>query len=64
MGTGLILGSLLLDVAYLLEFGSDVVNVEIPPDDPADPVVTVPVRYSLRTQRVFASLIYRFGRRP
>jgi hypothetical protein len=47
-GTGLILGPLLLDVAYLLEFGSD----------------TVPVEFSLRTQRVFASLIYRFGRRP
>ncbi len=61
VGTGLILGSLLLDVAYLLEFGNDVVNVPIPGDDAGG---TVPVQFSLRTQRVFASVIYRFGRRP
>jgi len=61
VGTGLILGSLLLDVAYLLEFGSEVVNVPIPGDDAG---ATVPVQFSLRTQRVFASVIYRFDRRP
>jgi hypothetical protein len=64
VGTGLILGSLLLDVAYLLEFGDDVVPVEVPSDVPSDAVTTVPVRYSLRTQRFFASIIYRFSGRP
>jgi hypothetical protein len=64
VGTGIILGSLLLDVAYLLEFGNDLVPIEVPSDDPDGPVMTVPVRYSLRTQRFFASVIYRFsGRR-
>jgi long-subunit fatty acid transport protein len=40
VGTGVILGSLLLDVAYLREFGE------------------------VKTQRLFASLIYRYGGRP
>jgi hypothetical protein len=63
VGTGLILGPLLLDVAYLLEFGSDVVNTPVP--DPTEGTGgTVPVRNSLRTQRFFASVIYRFGGRP
>jgi hypothetical protein len=63
VGTGLILGPLLLDVAYLLEFGSDVVAFPVP--DPTDDTpTTVPVRFSLRTQRFFASVIYRFGGRP
>jgi hypothetical protein len=62
-GTGLILGKLLLDVAYLLEFGSDVVPIDVPSDTGGEDTV-VPVEFSLRTQRVFASLIYRFGRRP
>ncbi len=63
-GTGLILGSLLLDVAYLLEFGSDTVPVAVEPPEGEDGGTIVPVEFSLRTQRVFASLIYRFGRRP
>jgi hypothetical protein len=63
VGTGLILGPLLFDVAYLLEFGSDVVDVPVP-DPTNDTPTTVPVRFSLRTQRFFASVIYRFGGRP
>jgi hypothetical protein len=63
-GTGLILGSLLVDVAYLLEFGSDTVPVDVGPSESEDGSPIVPVEFSLRTQRVFASLIYRFGRRP
>jgi hypothetical protein len=62
-GTGLILGSLLLDVAYLLEFGADVVDVEVEPTGAEARALTVPVQYSLRTQRVFASVIYRFDLR-
>ena len=62
VGTGLILGSLLLDVAYLLEFGSDVVNVPVEPGSETSSG-SVPVQYTLRTQRVFASVIYRFDRR-
>ena len=64
VGTGLILGSLLLDVAYLLEFGDDLVSIDVPSDDPDGPGMTVPVRYTLRTQRFFASVIYRFSGRP
>ncbi|MCG6922893.1 MAG: hypothetical protein LJF15_17680 [Acidobacteria bacterium] len=64
VGTGLILGSLLLDMAYLLEFGDDLVPIDVPSDDPDGPVTTVPVRYSLRTQRFFASVIYRFSGHP
>jgi hypothetical protein len=64
VGTGLILGSLLLDMAYLLEFGDDLVPIDVPSEDPDGPVTTVPVRYSLRTQRFFASVIYRFSGRP
>jgi hypothetical protein len=63
VGTGLILGSLLLDVAYVLEFGSDVVRVDVPSETTSNAFEQVPVRYSLRTQRFFASLIYRFGDR-
>jgi len=62
-GTGLILGPLLLDVAYLLEFGSDIVPVAVEPSEGDGASTIVPVDFSLRTQRVFASLIYRFGRR-
>jgi hypothetical protein len=64
VGTGIILGSLLLDVAYLLEFGDDLVPIEVASDNPNGPATTVPVRYSLRTQRFFASVIYRFSGRP
>lgn len=63
-GTGLILGPLLLDVAYLLEFGSDIVPVAVESSEGDGTSTVVPVEFSLRTQRVFASLIYRFGRRP
>lgn len=61
VGTGLILGPLLLDVAYLLEFGSDVVEVPVPDPENQTVSATVPVRFSLRNQRFFASVIYRFG---
>jgi hypothetical protein len=63
MGAGIILGSLLLDLAYLYEFGSYSVTVEADaPDAAARARFTIP--YSLHTQRVFASLIYRFSARP
>jgi hypothetical protein len=64
VGTGVILGSFLLDIAYLLEFGSDTVPVTVEPNESDGASTIVPVEFSLRTQRVFASLIYRFGRRP
>jgi hypothetical protein len=53
VGTGIVLGSLLLDVAYLREFGNSTVSVE-----PA------PIYSALRTNRLFVSAIYRFARRP
>jgi hypothetical protein len=66
VGTGIILGSLLLDVAYLYEFGEYYLTAEgtsgLEPDQP--PQVAPPVRNSLNTQRLFASLIFRFSGRP
>ena len=53
VGTGIVLGSLLLDVAYLHEFG----NYAVSPQD-------VPIYSALRTNRLFVSAIYRFARRP
>jgi long-chain fatty acid transport protein len=53
VGTGIVLGSLLLDVAYLHEFGNSRVSVA------AGPIYT-----TLRTNRLFVSAIYRFSRRP
>jgi hypothetical protein len=53
VGTGIVLGSLLLDVAYLHEFG----NYTVPGED-------APIYSALRTNRLFVSAIYRFARRP
>jgi hypothetical protein len=65
-GTGIILGSLLLDVAYLYEYGHYDLTVETPSgsqlEQPSQPAPTV--RNSLKTQRFFVSLIYRFSGRP
>ncbi len=61
LGTGLLLGPLLVDVAYVHESGdytvaADSGDFDLPPD-----VTLAPVRNVLKTNRVFASLIYRFG---
>jgi long-subunit fatty acid transport protein len=64
-GTGLILGSLLLDVAYVYEFGEYLVAPEagsIAVTDGTSPAP--PVRNALTTNRIFASIIYRFSGRP
>jgi long-subunit fatty acid transport protein len=59
-GIGLSLGSMLFDVAYVYEFGEYSVSGGV-----SDAGTTLPdVRYSLRTDRVYASLIYRFSGRP
>lgn len=67
-GVGLVLGSVLLDVAYVYEFGKYYVagTPEVVSDDIDIGVVTVPTtqRNSLTTGRVFASVICRFGGRP
>ncbi len=66
VGTGLILGSMLLDVAYVHEFGDYKVteqaaagggDLDLPPTPP------VTVTNSLTTDRFFASIIYRFSGR-
>lgn len=66
-GAGIVLGPVLLDVAYLHEFGryyvasttsSGVSDLDNPP------APTPPTRNSLTTNRVFTSVIYRFGGRP
>jgi len=62
VGTGIILGSLLLDVAYLHEFGTYATPVEqqaAPAADSAEPIPS-----SLSTNRFFVSVIYRFAGRP
>lgn len=65
-GTGIILGSVLLDLAYLYEFGEYDVTQEVANGGGFDqPPVTVPaVRNTLKTRRFFASVIYRFSGRP
>jgi long-subunit fatty acid transport protein len=65
-GTGLILGSVLLDVAWVYEFGEYSVAAASTPstsegDVPATPAL--PLRYALTTNRFYASVIYRFSGR-
>jgi hypothetical protein len=64
LGTGLLLGPMSLDVAYVHESGEYFVAAEggdfdLPPT--AGPLP--PVRNALKTNRVFASIIYRFSGR-
>ena len=61
LGTGLLLGPLLVDVAYVHESGAytvpaDTGDFDFPPD-----VTPAPVRNVLRTDRVFVSFICRFS---
>ncbi len=57
-GTGLILGALQLDLAWVYEFGEYFVAAE----SSATPTAA-PTRYALTTNRVYASVIYRFSGR-
>ena len=54
-GTGLILGAMQLDLAWVYEFGEYFVASTAP----AGP----PIRHALTTNRVYASIIYRFSGR-
>jgi len=66
VGTGLILGSMLLDLAYVYEFGAYSVAAEATTaDDGFDvaPTPPPPVRNALTTNRFYASVIYRFSGR-
>ena len=65
VGTGLILGSMLLDVAWVYEFGEYSVAAEITPGDGFDvpPTPQPPMRNALTTNRFYASVIYRFSGR-
>jgi long-subunit fatty acid transport protein len=67
-GVGLVLGSVLLDVAYVYEFGKYYVATESGPatDDPELATIVVPPtqRNALTTNRLFASIIVRFSGRP
>jgi long-subunit fatty acid transport protein len=68
-GAGIVLGPVLLDFAYVYEFGSYyLADTAAGGDDELDGVgaasaVAVPNRTALTTHRVFASIIYRFSRR-
>jgi hypothetical protein len=59
-GTGLILGALQLDLAWVYEFGEYFVVAET---DAVQTTAAVPIRYALTTNRVYASIIYRFSGR-
>jgi hypothetical protein len=63
VGTGLILGSMLLDVAYVREFGEYSVAAEATAGGELDVPATSrpPVRNALTTDRFYASIIYRFS---
>jgi hypothetical protein len=64
VGTGVILGSLLLDVAYVYEFGKYFVATEAAGGDfDLPPTPQPPIQNSLRTNRFYASVIYRFSGR-
>ena len=65
VGIGLILGPMLLDVAYVHEFGEYTVATTAAGNPGLDvPPTTTPttVRSTLTTNRFFASIIYRFSR--
>jgi len=59
LGTGLILGPMQLDLAYVYEFGEYFVTAEAIGEALAQGPVA-PIRYALSTNRVYASIIYRF----
>jgi long-subunit fatty acid transport protein len=59
-GIGVVLGSMLLDVAYVYEFGEYSVSTESVGESPTN----AQIRYALTTNRVYASVIYRFRGRP
>jgi hypothetical protein len=65
VGTGLILGSMLFDVAYVYEFGEYTVAAEAPEASEGDepPTPLPPLRYAVKTNRFYASVIYRFSGR-
>jgi hypothetical protein len=58
-GTGLIIGALQLDLAWVYEFGEYFVAAEASEATP-NPAL---IRYALTTNRVYASIIYRFSGR-
>ena len=59
-GTGLILGAMQLDLAWVYEFGEYFVTTEV--EDASTPPVPLR-RHALTTNRVYASIIYRFSGR-
>ena len=59
-GTGLILGALQLDLAWVYEFGEYFVAAEA---DALQATPKPPIRHALTTNRVYASIIYRFSGR-
>jgi hypothetical protein len=62
VGTGILLGSVLFDVAYLYEWGEVVENIDIPTESTTNSRTTqTTVRNTVKNQRFFASFIYRFG---
>jgi hypothetical protein len=54
-GTGLILGGVQIDIAWVYEFGEYFLTLESTQQSP--------IRYALTTNRIYASVIYRFSGR-
>jgi long-subunit fatty acid transport protein len=66
VGTGLILGSILFDLAYVYEFGAYSVAAETAATSDESDAPSTPqpsLRYSVKTNRFYASVIYRFSGR-
>jgi long-subunit fatty acid transport protein len=63
LGTGLLLGPMLVDVAYVRESGDYTVAPDSGDFDLPPGVTLSPVRNVLKTNRIFASIIYRFSGR-
>ncbi len=60
VGTGILLGRVLLDVAYLYEWG-DVLGDSVEGSSEATTATSPEFRNTVKNQRFFASFIYRFG---
>jgi long-subunit fatty acid transport protein len=61
IGTGIVLGRVLFDVAYLYESGEFFEATEIASGESPTTATQETVRNSVRNQRFFASIIYRLG---
>jgi long-subunit fatty acid transport protein len=60
-GIGVILGPVVFDFAYLYEFGEIFRSNEVVPEETTNAAVQESLRSTIHNQRIFFSMIYRFG---